>query len=98
MKKGQGIILLRTWRWNEKWTKLILDRFQSFDVFVPVSVAENGQDLVLVVGQRRANICQSQERLVQFGGRDFTNAREPIHQQIQEMNNRFVERHLITSE
>ncbi len=69
-------------RWNEKWAKLSLNGLQSFDVFVPVSVTENGQDVVLVIGQRRTNICQSQQRLVQLGGRDFTNAREPIDQQI----------------
>ncbi len=69
-------------RWNEKWAKLSLDGLQSFDVFVPVGVTENGQDFVLMIGQRRANIGQSQQRLVQLGGRDFTNTREPIHQQI----------------
>ena len=62
---------------NEQLFELQFHGFQSLDVLVPIGVAENGEDLVLI-GQ--LVIGQRQQGLVQFRGGDFAYSRESAHE------------------
>ena len=83
---------------NEELAQLVPDGLQRFDIFVPVGVAEDGQNVILRRLQSLADVSQRQQRLVEFSGRDFAHSREAADEHIDQMRYRLVECLFISSE